>query len=139
LITSTDILPDGSELSADLAVIGGGPAGIAIAIEVANNGFDVVLVESGYEEFDPSNQQLAEASEWNTALHAPISMSVRRQLGGTSTIWGGRCVPYDRIDFERRDHISNVTWPVTYDELLPYYQRACSWLQCGRQHSIRRR
>ena len=132
MITSADTLPNGSALSADLAVVGAGPAGIVIATEVANKGFDVVLVESGYEKFDPNTQQLAEAAEWNTALHAPMSMSVRRQLGGTSTIWGGRCVPYDRVDFERRDHISNVTWPVTYDELLPYYQRACSWLQCGR-------
>jgi choline dehydrogenase-like flavoprotein len=132
LITSAEALPDGSVLSADLAVVGAGPAGIAIAIEVANKGFDVVLVESGYEEFDSNTQQLAEAADWNTALHAPMSMSVRRQLGGTSTIWGGRCVPFDRVDFERRDHISNIPWPVTYDELLPYYQRACSWLQCGR-------
>jgi choline dehydrogenase-like flavoprotein len=132
LITSADDLPDGSALSADLAVVGAGPAGIAIAIEVANKGFDVVLVESGYEEYDSNTQQLAEAANWNTALHAPMSLSVRRQLGGTSTIWGGRCVPYDRVDFERRDHITNVPWSVTYDELLPYYQRACDWLQCGR-------
>jgi len=132
LIISAATLPTATALSADLAVVGAGPVGITIALEVANKGFDVVLVESGYEKLDPSIQELAEAAEWNTALHAPMSMSVRRQLGGTSTIWGGRCVPYDRIDFERRDHISNATWPVTYDEVLPYYQRACSWLQCGR-------
>ena len=113
-------------------MVGAGPVGITIALEVANKGFDVILVESGYEKLDSNAQELAEAAEWNTALHAPMSMSVRRQLGGTSTIWGGRCVPYDRVDFERRDHISNVAWPVTYDEMLPYYQRACRWLQCGR-------
>jgi choline dehydrogenase-like flavoprotein len=132
LITSADTLPDGTALSTDLAVVGAGPVGITIALEVANEGFDVVLVESGCEKLDSNTQQLAEAAEWNTALHAPMSMSVRRQLGGTSTIWGGRCVPYDRVDFERRCHISNATWPVTYDEVLPYYQRACRWLQCGR-------
>jgi choline dehydrogenase-like flavoprotein len=132
LITPAEAIPSGSALSADLAVVGAGPVGIAIAIEVADKGFDVLLVESGYERFNPNTQQLAEAAEWNTAVHAPMSMSVRRQLGGTSTIWGGRCVPYDRVDFECRDYISNVTWPVTYDELLAYYQRACSWLQCGR-------
>jgi hypothetical protein len=132
LISSADALPDGTALSADLAVVGAGPVGIAIALEVASNGFDVVLVESGYEKPDSNTQQLAEAAECDAALHTPMSMSARRQLGGTSTIWGGRCVPYDRVDFERRDHISNTTWPVTYDELLPYYQRACSWLQCGR-------
>ena len=132
MIASADTLPDGTALSADLAVVGGGPVGITITLEIANSGFDVVLVESGYEKLDQNSQQLAEAAEWNTARHTPMSMSVRRQFGGTSTIWGGRCVPYDRVDFERRDHISNAAWPVTYDELLPYYQRACSWLQCGR-------
>jgi choline dehydrogenase-like flavoprotein len=132
LIISADTLPNASTLSADLAVVGAGPVGITIAIEVADKGLDVLLVESGYEEFNSNAQRLAEAAEWNTTLHAPMSMSVRRQLGGTSTIWGGRCVPYDRVDFERRDHISNATWPVTYGELLPYYARACSWLQCGR-------
>ena len=76
-------------------MVGAGPAGITIALEVANRGFDVVLVESGYEKLDSNIQQLAEAAEWNHALHAPMAMSVRRQLGGTSTIWGGRCVPYD--------------------------------------------
>jgi len=113
-------------------VVGAGPAGIAIAIEVASKGFDVVLIESGNEKLDSDTQLLAEAGEWNTALHAPMSMSVRRQLGGTSNIWGGRCVPYDGVDFERRDYISNVTWPINYNDLMSYYQRACSWLKCGR-------
>lgn len=132
MITSAEAIASGSVLSADLAVVGAGPAGIAIAIEVADKGFDVLLVESGYEQFDRNIQELAEAAEWSTAVHAPMSMSVRRQLGGTSTIWGGRCVPYDQVDFERRDYISRIAWPVTYQELLPYYRRACSWLRCGR-------
>lgn len=132
MITSADTMPDGSVLSVDLAVVGAGPVGIAIALEIANDGFDVALVESGYEKAESKAQRLAEAAEWDPALHASMGMSVRRQLGGTSTIWGGRCVPYDRVDFERREHISNATWPVTYDDLLPYYQRACSWLKCGR-------
>lgn len=95
-------------------------------------GLDVILVESGYERANPDVQKLAEAAEFDASLHAPMSLAVRRQLGGTSTIWGGRCVPYDRVDFESRDYISAVTWPVTYDELLPYHQRACDWLGCGR-------
>jgi choline dehydrogenase-like flavoprotein len=132
LIISAEDLPDGATMSSDLAVVGAGPAGITIALEVAKNGFDVILVESGYEKFDRDVQQLAEAAEWNTSLHAPMSLSVRRQLGGTSTIWGGRCVPYDRVDLERRDHITKVRWPVTYDGMAGYYQRTCDWLRCGR-------
>jgi choline dehydrogenase-like flavoprotein len=132
LIISAGDLPDGVTMSSDLAVVGAGPAGITIALEVAKKGLDVILVESGYEKFDRDVQQLAEAAEWNMSLHAPMSLSVRRQLGGTSTIWGGRCVPYDRVDLERRDHITKVGWAVTYDGLTGYYQRACEWLRCGR-------
>jgi hypothetical protein len=132
LITSADALSANSELSAHLAVVGAGPAGIVIALEAANNGYDVLLIESGYDKFNADVQQLSEAATWDPDLHGPMSMSVRRQLGGTSTIWGGRCVPYDQVDFDRRRYISGTAWPVTYEELLPYFQRACDWLQCGR-------
>ena len=113
-------------------MIGAGPAGIVIALEAAKNGFEVLLIESGYDKFNADVQQLSEAAVWDPGLHVPMSMAVRRQLGGTSTIWGGRCVPYDRVDFDRRPHISDTSWPVSYEELSPYFQRACDWLQCGR-------
>jgi choline dehydrogenase-like flavoprotein len=132
LIISADTLSDNLVLTADLAVVGTGPAGIVIALEAAKNGLHVLLVESGYDKFNGEVQHLSEAAEWDRDLHAPVPKTVRRQLGGTSTIWGGRCVPYDRVDFDRRVHISNTAWPISYDELLPYFQRACDWLQCGR-------
>jgi GMC oxidoreductase len=132
LIISAEAFSDTSALSAHVAVVGAGPAGIVIALEAASNGFEVLLIESGYDKFNNHVQQLSEAAAWDPERHAPMSMTVRRQLGGTSAIWGGRCVPYDRIDFDRRLHISDTAWPVTYEELSPYFQRACDWLQCGR-------
>jgi choline dehydrogenase-like flavoprotein len=132
LIVSADALPDNAALTADLAVVGTGPAGIVIALEAARNGLDVLLIESGREKFSDEAQRLSEAADWDRDLHDPMPMSVRRQLGGTSTIWGGRCVPYDRVDFDRRAYISTTAWPVSYDELTPYFQRACDWLRCGR-------
>jgi choline dehydrogenase-like flavoprotein len=132
LIISADALSGASELSAHLAVVGGGPAGIVIALEAARNGQDVLLIESGFDKFDAQAQQLSDAAAWDPDRHAPMSMSVRRQLGGTSTIWGGRCVPYDRVDFERRPYITDTAWPVRYDEVEPFFQRACDWLACGR-------
>lgn len=132
MIISAETLNENFALTADLAVVGSGPAGIVVALEAARNGLDVLLIESGHDKFNGEVQQLSEAAEWDRDLHAPIPMTVRRQLGGTSTIWGGRCVPYDRVDFDRRSHISNTAWPIRYEELLPYFQRACDWLQCGR-------
>lgn len=132
MIISAKTLSGTSNLSAHLAVVGAGPVGIVIALEAAKNGYDVLLVESGYDRFNADVQQLSEAAARELDRHAPMSMAVRRQLGGTSTIWGGRCVPYDRVDFDRRSYISETAWPVSYEELFPYFQRACDWLQCGR-------
>jgi choline dehydrogenase-like flavoprotein len=132
LIISADAFSGPSELSADLAVVGAGPAGIVIALEAARNGYEVLLIESGFDKFNAHAQQLSDAAAWDPDRHAPMSMSVRRQLGGTSTIWGGRCVPYDRVDFDRRPYITDTAWPVSYDEMAPYFQRASDWLGCGR-------
>jgi len=131
VIVDAAAVADGATLSADLVVIGAGPAGIAIALEVADAGFEVLLVESGRKRFSRDIQKLADAAEWDRDLHAPMSMTTRRQVGGTSVIWGGRCVPYDPIDFDQRPFVGDSTWPVSYTDLLPYFQRACDWLACG--------
>ena len=90
MIILGDELPDDAALSADLAIVGAGPAGIAVALEVAAQGFGVILAEGRYETANPGAQKLAEATDWNRSIHAPMSLSVRRQLGGTPTILGGR-------------------------------------------------
>jgi choline dehydrogenase-like flavoprotein len=123
---------DAAAPPADVVVIGAGPAGIVVALEMARSGANVLIIESGLQSFSERIQKLADASDYDRKLHAPMSMATRRQVGGTSTIWGGRCVPYDPIDFDARAFIENADWPISYEELLPYYQRACNWMACGR-------
>ena len=124
-------MPD-AELSADVAIVGSGPAGIVTALELGRAGLDVLLLESGRRRFDPEIQRLGDAAMWNPDRHAPMAMATRRQVGGASVIWGGRCVPYDPIDFAEREIAPGSRWPVRYDELTPFFQRACDWLVCGR-------
>ena len=47
MIILGDTFPNDSTLAADLAIVGAGPAGIAVALEVAAQGFRVILMESG--------------------------------------------------------------------------------------------
>ena len=108
-------------LTGDLAVIGAGPAGIVAALEAAKSGMKVLLIESGRLSYDARVQHLSDAASWETDRHAPMTFGVRRQIGGTSTIWGGRCVPYDPVDFAVRSFVGPSRWPVTYEELLPYF------------------
>ena len=119
-------------MAADLAVVGAGPAGIVVALEAAKQGISVVLIESGGRAFDQNAQELAEAAQWDRRRHAPLSLSTRRQVGGTSNIWGGKCVPFDPVDFIARPYLGTPAWPVGYKEMQSYFQRACDWMVCGR-------
>jgi choline dehydrogenase-like flavoprotein len=35
------------------------------------------------------------------------------------------------MDFEKRDYVPNSGWPITYADLVPYYERACRTVQIG--------
>ena len=125
-------LSSATTFSAELAVVGSGPAGIVTALEAARRGIKVLLIESGYESFRLAVQSLSVAAKWDPNRHAPMTLAVRRQIGGTSTIWGGRCVPFDPVDFDKRPFVGSASWPVTYEEMARYFQRACDWFLCGR-------
>lgn len=125
-------LEDETTFSSDIAVVGAGPAGIVLALELAKAGYEVALIESGSLQFSAKTQNLGEASHFDPQFHAPMSECTRRQVGGTSTIWGGRCLPYDPVDFDRRSYIPNSDWPIGYEEIAGYFQRACDYFLCGK-------
>lgn len=117
--------------SFDACVIGAGPAGVAAALELAECGLTVALVESGVENEDPAAQRLSDATITTTESHSLMAEAVRRGLGGTSALWGGRCVPLDALDYEPRDFVPESGWPLKASDLQPYYQRACEILGVG--------
>jgi choline dehydrogenase-like flavoprotein len=124
-------LPCNSELRADVVIVGAGPAGIVTALELAGAGVDVLLVESGGSRYDGRTQRLAELSGHDPVHHGAMAMATRRQLGGTSVLWGGRCVPYDPVDFDARPALLQARWPFAYAEFERWLPRACGWLNCG--------
>src|SRR5487761_2213768 len=115
----------------DACVIGAGPAGLTMALELAEHGLTVVLVESGGEGYDEAAQRLSDAEIVTPDSHDVMEDAVRRGLGGTSALWGGRCVPLDPIDFESRDFIDGSGWSLSASELSQYYTRACEILGVG--------
>ncbi len=115
----------------DACVVGAGPAGITVAMELAERGLHVGLIESGTEGYSSKAQQLSNAEITTSGSHSVMAHAVRRGLGGTSALWGGRCVPLDPIDFEQRDYVSESGWPLTHGDLQPFYKRACQILDVG--------
>ncbi len=132
MMLDANSIPAGSVLQADVCVIGAGPAGIALTLSLAERGISVLLLESGHLQPDAATQALYEGEVTDATLHSPPDKYRHRRMGGSSAIWGGRCMPFDAIDFETRPQVPLSGWPISYDDLLPYYPAANELAEAGR-------
>jgi choline dehydrogenase-like flavoprotein len=124
-------VPAGCRLEADVAIIGAGPAGITLAHELMGAGLSVLLLEGGGRAPEPAALDTFRGTVADAVRHPPLALYRVRALGGTSTLWGGRCVPFDPIDFEERPHIPWSGWPLGYDELGRWYRLAMRYCEAG--------
>lgn len=115
----------------DVCVVGAGPVGLTVALECEATGLSVLLVEAGQAKSRKPVNGSGGIEIVDTARHAPIDVVTRTGLGGTSAVWGGRCVPFDEIDFEPRSFVRHSGWPISHDELKPWYAKAAFYLDCG--------
>ncbi len=128
----TDLLTADRQISleADVCVVGAGAAGVALSRDLMQAGHDVCLLEAGGLDFESATQQLFAGANIGMQYY-PLDHARLRFFGGTTNIWGGRCVPLDRIDFERRDWVPYSGWPISLDDLESWYQMAHQSLQLG--------
>ena len=123
-------LPGDTVLAPDLAIVGGGPAGISLALALAGSGKNVLLLESGGRSFEASTQKLYQGSETGVAYPA-LDGGRLRYLGGSTNHWGGWCRPLDEIDFESRPGLPYSGWPFARSEIAPYFARAQALVEAG--------
>jgi len=124
-------LPGGDILRADICIVGAGAAGISMALGLADTAVDVLVLESGGLKRDKATQSLYAGAVADQRLHSPPDTYRQRRFGGTTTIWGGRCMPLDAIDFEYRDFMPNSGWPIDASAVLPFYPRANRLCEAG--------
>jgi choline dehydrogenase-like flavoprotein len=131
-IIDADSVPPGSRVTADVCIVGSGAAGIPMALTLAERGMTVVLLESGYMHEHRRTQALYAGEVADEKMHSPSDRYRQRRFGGSTPIWGGRCVPFDAIDFEQRSYVPDSGWPISYADLAPHYPLANEWAEAGR-------
>jgi choline dehydrogenase-like flavoprotein len=131
MIGSARSIVRGATIEADVCIIGGGAAGITVALELLNTNLRIVLLEAGGEEETSADQALYEGEVADASLHSPLDKYRQRRFGGSTTIWGGRCVPLDPIDFQAREWIANSGWPISYRDVAQHYPRANTICEAG--------
>lgn len=106
----------------DVCIVGSGPAGLTLAAELADTGKRICILESGL------NNKTAFADSLRRARSdgdVTIKVSSReRVFGGASLTWGGLSAPLDPIDFSNRSFLSVSGWPISYAEMMGYYDLA---------------
>jgi len=123
-------LDDGSTIEAEICIIGGGVAGITLALEFGKRGIRTCVLESGGFRPDQPTRDLYRGE--NIGLPYRFADGCRgRFLGGSSNFWGGECQPMDEYDFAERDWVPYSGWPFAESELLPYYDRSRAILGIG--------
>ncbi|NDW57832.1 GMC family oxidoreductase [Yangia sp. PrR004] len=104
--------------SYDCIVSGAGPAGLSVALPLAEAGHRVLIVEAGSHEPSPGPDAEYETPQ----AHAAASITHCRALGGTSWLWGGRTIPLMPHD------LLASGWPMDYADLARHYQSAAIFL-----------
>ncbi len=131
MILDADTLEQGASLEADLCIVGAGAAGISIALQFLHGPGRVVLIESGHDKPDANSQGLYSGEVANPDLHSPPDTYRQRQFGGATTLWGGRCMPLDPVDFRERSWMPHSGWPIGPEALAPWYAAANTLCEAG--------
>ena len=127
MIVDIRTLPDGHGVQADLCILGGGPAAIAMALRLLSSKRVVAILESGGLTLERETQALA-AGEQSGIPYFPLDATRYRLFGGSTLRWGARSTPLKPIDFAHRSWVAHSGWPISPDALEPYYQRVVDFV-----------
>ncbi len=124
-------LDDEHFFETDICIVGAGISGITLAKKLSELGNDVTLVEAGGERGHSGYQDIFKGEIENYHTDSPLTQFRSSQLGGTSGFWGGRCIPFDEMDFKKRSYIKNSGWPIGLVDIEPFYPEALELCEAG--------
>lgn len=110
--------------AADICIIGTGAAGLTLASVLLRSGAAVIMLESGGVELEEEAERLNRIETDGGFMFEGARRGRRRGFGGSTACWGGQLLPLEPLDFAQRAWVDHSGWPLTADDLAPYYRRA---------------
>jgi choline dehydrogenase-like flavoprotein len=120
----------------DLIIIGSGAGGGTMAHALSASGRRILVLERGDvvpredENWDPEavwkHLRYRAAERWLDANGNAFLPYTHYGVGGNTKFWGSVLYRLRREDFQATEHVDGVSpaWPITYETLEPYYERA---------------
>jgi choline dehydrogenase-like flavoprotein len=124
----TDITRLEQQVRYDCCVVGSGFAGLTIAMDLADRGHRVLLLEAGELDFSDRSQEVYHG-EVIGDLYMDLAHARLRMFGGTSGHWQGWCRPLDEIDFQHKEAFPKAFWPIRKADLDPFLAPAMAMLE----------
>lgn len=103
----------------DICIIGTGIAASSLAVELLQDDVSFLMVEAG-----PLNGASNIVKYESVGRDFGLRSTTAIEVGGTSSLWHGVLAPLDRIDFQKRSWVPNSGWPISYEDLEPFYLKA---------------
>ena len=113
------------KLNYDVVIIGSGPAGLTLALELEQKNISSLIIEAGDKNFTDESQKFYEGKIIGDR-YAELSVTRLRQYGGSSGHWGGVCRTLESLDFAK--------WPIKKDDLEIYSNQAKKILNLKRNN-----
>jgi choline dehydrogenase-like flavoprotein len=140
-------LPSRMTETADTVVIGSGISGLLVAKELIEAGNEVTVVERGPMRLDADRLPRSLREEKIASTVHNTDPGARRAghpwqygyvFGGSSLLWSGVVPRLLPSDFEMRSRFGLWRdWPISYDDLLPFYRDAERMLEiAGGEHEL---
>jgi choline dehydrogenase-like flavoprotein len=120
----------------DVIIIGSGAGGGTLARQLAPSGKSILILERGdwlkreAKNWDPAavfeHNRYISPDTWYDRHGRPFQPQVHYFVGGATKLFGAALYRLRREDFGELRHHDGVSpaWPITYEDLEPYYTRA---------------
>ena len=110
---------DIQNINFSVIIVGSGPAGISLAIKLAERKIKSLIIEAGSEDYSENSQEFFASKVIGDQIN-DLQSSRLRQFGGTSAQWGGWSKPMENYNLS--------SWGVNFDELNKLSDQACEIL-----------